>query len=246
MIPHPSKIRLDQKVVEQGLAESREKAKRLILAGQISCRDQVYSKPGMLVPEDLEFILKNPEKYVSRGGLKLEGFFSCFPFDVKNYLCLDIGSSTGGFTDCLLQREVKKVVCVDVGQGILHWKLRTDPRVEVHEKINARYLHQEKIGDHFDLIVADVSFISLRLILPPAVPLMREGGLLLTLVKPQFEAGREHVMKGGVVRSEKIQQQCLQGIIDFSQTLGLSLIHHAPCALKGPAGNQEYFVLFKK
>ncbi|MBN2143631.1 MAG: TlyA family RNA methyltransferase [Candidatus Aureabacteria bacterium] len=240
------KIRLDQKVVESQLADSREQARRLILAGQISCGSQVLSKPGMLVNSDTPLKLKNPEKYVSRGGLKLEGFFLDFPLNVKNALCLDIGSSTGGFTDCLLQTGVKRVVCVDVGQGILHWKLRTDPRITVHEKINARYLTRETVGNDFDLAVIDVSFISLKLILPPVFPLIRKDGHLLCLVKPQFEAGRKHVLKGGVVRSELIQKECVDNIIAFGQTLGLTLYHFAPCRLKGPSGNQEYFVLFGK
>lgn len=241
------KIRLDQLVVENGLAESREQAKRLILAGCVLDKNgTTLTKAGVSVDSLLEIHLKETLPYVSRGGLKIEGFFKEHPIQVKDFVCLDIGSSTGGFTDFLLQNGARRVVCIDVGTGILHWKLRQDPRVELHEKVNARELTREIAGGPFDLLVADVSFISLKLVLPPAASLLKPGGQALVLVKPQFEAGREHVEKGGVVRSSDVQRSCVESIQTFGITLGWRPLGQAPCVLKGPAGNQEYFVHFIK
>ena len=241
------KIRLDQRVVNEGLAESREQAKRLILAGSIlNPHGEALTKPGIPIDEKIQIHLKEPLKYVSRGGLKLEGFMKDLPLSVSDFRCLDIGSSTGGFTDYLLQNGAREVTCVDVGSGILHWKIRNDSRVKVFEKINARTLSPEIVGNSFDLAVMDVSFISLRLVLPSAIPLIRKEGYLVTLVKPQFEAGREHVAKGGVVKSEEIQKQCVDQIRFFGIEHGLKALKEAPCCIKGPAGNQEYFILFQK
>lgn len=239
------KIRLDQLVVEKGFAESREQAKRLILAGSILNGTEALTKPGTLVdPESLELSLKESMKYVSRGGLKLEGFMKDLPLEITGFRCLDVGASTGGFTDYLLQNGAGQVVCVDVGYGILHWKLRNDPRVVLHEKTNARSVDETLVGKDFDLAVMDLSFISLRLILPAVFPLLKNQGSLICLVKPQFEAGREHVGKGGVVRSEEIQLKCVEDISIFGNTLGLKTLKKAPCCIKGPAGNQEYFIHF--
>ena len=237
------KIRLDQRVVNEGMAESREQAKRLILAGSIlNQHGEALTKPGVAIDETVPIQLKEPLKYVSRGGLKIEGFMKDLPVTLKDFHCIDIGASTGGFTDYLLQNGVKEVVCVDVGAGILHWKIRNDPRVRVFEKINARNLPEEIGANSFDLGVMDVSFISLKLVLPPVIPLIRKEGYLITLVKPQFEAGREHVAKGGVVKSEEIQKQCVDQIRVFGIEHGLNALKEAPCCIRGPAGNQEYFI----
>lgn len=240
------KKRLDQLVFERGLTESREKAKRLIIAGQISYKSEILTKPGLLLSEDVVLNIKEPEKYVSRGGNKLEGFLKEINLDVGGKKCLDIGASTGGFTDCLLQAEATKVVCVDVGSGILHWKLRNDKRVVVIEKTNARYLEKINIDKDFDIIVVDVSFISLKLIIPQIIPLILYEGSIICLVKPQFEAGRKFVSKGGVVKSEEIQLKCVEDIINFTKKLGFSCQKYLASCIKGPSGNQEYFVWFKK
>ena len=240
------KIRLDCLVVDKGFAESREKAKRLILSGNILLKTEALTKAGMMVKSDIDITLKEKEKYVSRGGLKIEGFFTDSPFSVKGFKCIDIGSSTGGFTDFLLQNGALKVVCVDVGTNILHSKLKQDSRVKSYEKVNARNLTQDLVGLDFDLVVIDVSFISLTLIILRAINVLKENGKLLCLVKPQFEAGREFVAKGGVVRSEEIQKKCVDKIIDFGKKSGLSFKTYKKCVLKGPKGNQEYFVYFEK
>ena len=241
------KTRLDQRVVDEGMAESREQAKRLILAGSIlNQHGEALTKPGVAIDEKIPIQLKEPLKYVSRGGLKIEGFMKDLPLSIQGFCCIDIGASTGGFTDYLLQNGAVKVVCVDVGAGILHWKIRNDSRVKVLEKMNARSLPPETTGDSFDLGVMDLSFISLKLVLPAVIPLIRKDGYLITLVKPQFEAGREHVAKGGVVKSEEIQQQCVDQIRQFGTEHGLKALKEAPCCIKGPAGNQEYFIFFQK
>jgi len=240
------KIRLDCLVVEKGFAQSRERAKRLILSGSIVLKTDALTKPGMMVKSDLNIILKERDKYVSRGGVKIEGFFKEYPFVVTGFKCLDIGASTGGFTDFLLQNGVEQVVCVDVGYGVLHFKLRQNKQVKLFEKVNARTLSDKLVGNNFDLIVIDVSFISLTLILPAAISLLKKGGALLCLVKPQFEAGRKFVGKGGVVRSLDIQKKCVDKIIDFGKESNLSFIKSKECVIKGPKGNQEYFCLFEK
>lgn len=241
------KIRLDQLLVEKGLAESREQAKKLILSGNVSNRNSVLDKPGMSVdPEKTEISIKQPLKYVSRGGIKLEGFMQEIGLDVTGFKCLDVGSSTGGFTDFLLQNRAAGVVCVDVGSGLLHWKLRNDPRVQVHEKTNARFLNETNYGADFDLAVMDLSFISLKLVLAQVVPLIKKSGAVICLVKPQFEAGRKHIEKGGVVRSQEIQLQCVRDISVFAGGINLSEEVFKPCCIRGPAGNQEYFILFRK
>jgi 23S rRNA (cytidine1920-2'-O)/16S rRNA (cytidine1409-2'-O)-methyltransferase len=241
------KMRLDQLVVERKLSASREQAQRLIMAGQVLCKSEVLNKPGISVDVDLVITLKETEKYVSRGGIKLEGFLKNADWNFANFTCLDVGCSTGGFTDYLLQRGVMHVVCVDVGRGILHWKLRNDPRVTLHEKQNARFLDASKIGRHFDLTVVDVSFISLRLILPSVFPLMQKKAKLVCLVKPQFEAGREEVSKGsGVIKSLATQKKCVADIEAFGSGMGLFPVRSEPCCIRGPAGNQEYFVEFEK
>jgi len=233
--------------VDRGLAASREQAKRLIIANQIICNIGILNKPGIQVNADLEITRKETEKYVSRGGIKLEGFLKTADWNFSDFTCLDIGSSTGGFTDYLLQRGVLRVVCVDVGRGILHWKLRNDKRVQIHENQNARFLDASKIGNNFDLAVIDVSFISLRLILPSVSSLMKKQSKVVCLVKPQFEAGRVEVSKGrGVIKSLEVQKRCVADIETFGSSVGLFPIRSEPCCIQGPAGNQEYFVEFEK
>lgn len=241
------KIRLDQYLVESGLAESREKAKRLILAGLVLCGTDTLSKPGLIINLDKQTItLKEKEKYVSRGGLKIEGFFKTINLSVSGFDCIDIGSSTGGFTDFLLQNGAISVTCVDVGSNILHWKLQNDPRIKIFENLNARYITKETINCEFDLAVIDVSFISLKLIIPKVKDLIKVNGSIIALIKPQFEAGQKNIEKGGVVRSVEIQKQCVDNIISFSLNEGLIYKTHEHCCIKGPAGNQEYFVWFTK
>lgn len=240
------KIRLDNLIVKKNFAESREQAKRLILAGQVKKGEAILDKPGLMIFEDEEIDVLSLQKYVSRGGDKLEGFMKNIDCDVNGMTCLDIGSSTGGFTDYLLQNGALSVTCVDVGSKILHWKLRNDKRVILIENVNARYLSQYKINDNFDLSVTDVSFISLKLILTEIIPLIKQNGNIVCLVKPQFEAGKENIDKGGIVKSKDIQDKCVQDIIDFGISNGLKFIKKDPSCLKGQKGNQEYFVLWRK
>lgn len=192
--------------------------------------------------EDIELI--EPLKYVSRGGLKIEGFLTDTTL-VKDKVCIDVGSSTGGFTDFLLQNGARSVTCVDVGQGIIHWKLRNDPRVRLHENYNARFLSHSHFDSLFDVAVMDVSFISVTKILPSLFNLMAPGGTILTLVKPQFEAGQSFVKKG-VVRDEQVQLGCVHAVIQFAETHAWKCTHFEASKLKGPKGNQEYFVRLEK
>ncbi len=237
------KLRLDQLLVARGLAESRAKAQALIRAGEVLVDGQLKDKPGALVPEDAQVSLKGRPRYVSRGGEKLAAALEAFGIDPTGKVCLDIGASTGGFTDCLLQHGAKRVYAVDVGKGQLHWKLRTDPRVAVREGLNARYLSFEDIGEPVDLATCDVSFISLRLVLPPLKGIVRPQGDLIALVKPQFEAGRGKVGRGGVVRDPEVHREVLQGIAEFVEgELGWSVAGAIRSPLLGPAGNVEFFL----
>ncbi|MFN3347021.1 MAG: TlyA family RNA methyltransferase [Candidatus Bipolaricaulaceae bacterium] len=236
------KTRLDLLLVEKGLAPSRAKAQALILAGQVRVNGVVVDKPGALVAPTSLLELLSPPKYVSRGGEKLAGALRAFRLDPREKICVDIGASTGGFTDCLLQHGAKKVYAVDVGHGQLHWKLRNDPRVVVKEGVNARFLRFEDIGEPVDLATIDVSFISLRLILPRLVGLVRGEGDVVPLVKPQFEAGPERVRKG-VVRDPQVQREVLQELIHFiRKELGWSVKGAIPSPLLGPKGNREFFL----
>ncbi len=237
------RVRLDQLLVERGLVESRAKAQALIRAGKVRVAGRVIDKPGTQVPPEAELEIERPPRYVSRGGEKLEAALKAFKVDPKGKVCLDIGSSTGGFTDCLLQHGAARVHAVDVGKGLLHWKLRNDPRVVVHEGVNARYLRFEEIGEPVDLVTVDVSFISLRLVLPPVKPIVRPEGDVIALVKPQFEAGREKVGKGGVVRDPAVHREVLEGIVGFvERKLGWSVAGAIRSPLLGPAGNVEFFL----
>ena len=205
-------IRLDQRVVQLGLVESREKAQRLILAGCVKVDGRVDTKSSHPVPETAVIALAEPERFVGRGGEKLEEAFRRFSLDVKGLIGLDVGASTGGFTDCLLQHGVARVYAVDVGKGQLHWKLRTDPRVIVMDGVNARYLVPADLPEVPDFATIDVSFISLTKILPAVTQVLASGGRMISLIKPQFEAGREQVGRGGVVRSEAVRDEVVERI----------------------------------
>jgi 23S rRNA (cytidine1920-2'-O)/16S rRNA (cytidine1409-2'-O)-methyltransferase len=240
--------RLDQELVERGLCESRERAKRLILAGQVRVNAQTARKPSDTVKPGDELCLDAPEKYVSRGGYKLEHALNVFQLDVKGLTVADLGASTGGFTDCVLQRGAARVYAVDVGQGQLAWKLRQDVRVVVMEKTNARYLQPGQFPALADLVVIDCSFISLRKILPPAIPLLVEEGKIVALIKPQFEAGKAEVDKGrGVITDEGVHRRVISELEEFVLTqAGLCWRAVVESPLLGPAGNKEFLVLIEK
>lgn len=235
------KQRLDQMIVQHGLAESREQAQRLIRAGMVRVNDQPASKPGHLYPDDASIFVKEQEKYVSRGGLKIEGAWKQFQFELEGAVCLDIGSSTGGFTDFMLQHGASKVYAVDCGTNQLHYKLREDPRVVVMENTNARYLTEDDIPEKADFCSIDTSFISLTNILPPLKMLMKPGGHIVSLIKPQFEAGKEQVGKGGVVRDPAVHREVIEKIRLFgTEELGFKWIGLCDSPIKGPAGNIEF------
>jgi len=241
------KIRLDQLLMERGLVESREKAKRLVLAGQVQVAGYPFSKPGHLLAPDHDVVLKEVARFVSRGGNKLIGAIETFELDLTDKICIDIGSSTGGFTDCMLQQGAAKIYAVDVGKGQLHWKLREDQRVIVMEGVNARYLRPEEIGELVDFASMDISFISLTKILPSVQRLLKPAGTVVSLIKPQFEAGREAVSKGrGVITDPRIHQAVIARIRTFGiEELGLQWMGLTPSPLKGPKGNIEFLAHWK-
>jgi 23S rRNA (cytidine1920-2'-O)/16S rRNA (cytidine1409-2'-O)-methyltransferase len=242
------KIRLDQLLVEKGLAESREKARRLILAGRVLVDGHPAPKPGHPLAPNHKIILKETERFVSRGGEKLEGAMKSFPIQLEKSVCLDIGASTGGFTDCMLQHGAKKVYAIDVGKGQLHWKLREDERVIVMEGVNARYLTADDIPESADFASIDTSFISLTKILPAVQQLLKSGGEIVSLIKPQFEAGKEAVDKGrGVITDPKIHQEVISTIQAFgTEKLGLEWLGLATSPIKGPKGNVEFLAHWKR
>lgn len=238
--------RLDTLVVERGLADSREQAQRLIRAGQVLVRDQVAAKPGHRFAEDSDIRVKTRPRFVSRGGEKLEAAFAAFPLQVEALDCMDAGASTGGFTDCLLQHGAARVLAVDVGRGQLNWSLRNDARVVVMEGVNARYLESGDLPFVPRVTVMDLSFISLRNVLPAVCRVMTAGGDLVTLIKPQFEAGREAVGKGGVVRDPAVHQAVIHQVRIFGEAeLGLAWQGVCESPLRGPAGNVEFLAYWK-
>ncbi len=235
------KKRLDVLMTERGLAESRQKAQALILAGAVSVDGRRVDKPGAAVADGAEIAVKRSLAYVSRGGLKLEKALKLFPIGLAGSVCADIGASTGGFTDCMLQRGAAKVYAVDVGYGQLAWKLRTDERVICLERTNARYLTREQIPEALDFASVDVSFISLRLILPPLRALLRDGeSRVVCLVKPQFEAGRERVGKKGVVRDRAAHREVLADFFGNASAAGFAVDGLTWSPIRGPEGNIEY------
>ena len=242
----PKKSRLDQLLVGRGLFPSREQARRAILAGEVSVATRVVDKPSELLDDETAVAIKPTRKYVGRGALKLESGLEHFHIDLQGKTALDIGASTGGFTDCMLQRGAKKIYAVDVGYGQLDWKLRNDPRVVVLERINARFLTRDQVQELVDICVIDVSFISLTLILPNAVALLKPDGVILALIKPQFELQRSEVGKGGIVRDPRLHQKAQDKIVAFVSDLGHVVDGIAPAAIKGADGNQEFFACIRK
>jgi len=241
------KERIDVLLVERGLAESRAKAQALILAGQVVVGDQRVDKPGTQVSVDAELRLKGEVlPYVSRGGLKLKAAIDRFGLEVRGRVCADIGASTGGFTDCLLQEGAVRVHAIDVGYGQLHEKLRTDPRVRSRERVNARYLTAEDLPEKVGVAVIDVSFISLTQVLPAVLPFLDPGGLLVALVKPQFEVGRERIGKGGVVRDAAARQEAIDTVASFTREQGLEVRGVMDSPVPGPAGNVEALLVAGK
>ena len=243
MKEHKKKERLDVLLVKRGFAESREKAKAIIMTGNVFVKEQREDKAGSTFDENVEIEVKGtPMKYVSRGGYKLEKAMELWQVPLADRVCMDVGSSTGGFTDCMLQNGAAKVFSVDVGRGQLDWKLRNDERVVCMEKTNMRYVKPEDIGELADFISIDVSFISLTKILPPVKACLKEDGQVVCLIKPQFEAGREKVGKKGVVRDRQVHEDVIKQIMDFALTLGFSLLHLDYSPIKGPEGNIEYLL----
>jgi 23S rRNA (cytidine1920-2'-O)/16S rRNA (cytidine1409-2'-O)-methyltransferase len=232
--------RADLLLVERGLASSRTQAQALVMAGAVVAGESRVEKPGPLLDPEVALRIKEgaaPQKYVSRGALKLEKALEVLPVDPAGLTCADLGASTGGFTDLLLQRGATRVHAVDVGYGQLHPRLRGDPRVVVHERVNARLLEAGALGEDVDLVVGDLSFISLRLVLPAVKALLRPGGLAALLVKPQFEVG-----KGGVVRDEARRRAALERVAEAARALGFEVLGHAESPVEGPAGNREWLL----
>jgi 23S rRNA (cytidine1920-2'-O)/16S rRNA (cytidine1409-2'-O)-methyltransferase len=240
-----NKERLDKLLVTRGLAETRAKAQSLILAGQVFSGQQRLDKAGQSVPIDIDLTIREPMPFVSRGGLKLTAALDHFGIEVAGKICLDIGASTGGFSDCMLQRGAARVVAIDVGRGQLDWKLRQDSRVELREGVNARYLSPDDFTDRFDIVTADVSFISLTKILPVVPPLLSEHAVVITLIKPQFEVGREEVGKGGIVRDEAAQRRVVEEITSFAAGLGMRAIGVIDSPILGADGNREFLACFE-
>lgn len=238
------KERLDVLLVKQGLAPSREKAKAILMAGNVYVDNQKEDKPGtMFDPEKVHIEVRgNTLKYVSRGGLKLEKAMKEFPIRLEGKTCMDIGASTGGFTDCMLQNGAKKVYAIDVGHGQLDWKLRNDERVICMEKTNFRYVTKEQIPEKIDFASVDVSFISLTKILPAAKPLLTKQGEMVCLIKPQFEAGREKVGKKGVVTDKGVHRQVIEKVMEFASNMGFFIRGLSYSPIKGPEGNIEYLL----
>ena len=235
------KKRLDVLLVEQGYADNRSKAQAIIMSGQVYVNGQKADKPGTAFEETVEIEVRGAVcPYVSRGGLKLEKALRDFGVDPTGYVCSDSGASTGGFTDCLLQQGAKKVFAIDVGYGQLDWKIRSDPRVVVMERTNVRYVTPEQLGEPLDLSVIDVSFISLRIVLPVIKTFLKQDGQVLCLIKPQFEAGKEKVGKKGVVREPETHKEVLDNFVDLTKETGFTILGLTFSPVKGPEGNIEF------
>jgi len=241
------KQRADLLLVERGLAATRSQAQGLLLAGRVFSGERRIDKSGEMLPADVELEVRGGERYVSRGGTKLEGALDSLSVDVSGLECADLGASTGGFTDCLLQRGAARVHAVDVGHGLLAASLRNDPRVRVLERTNARHLTAELLGTRVDLVVVDASFISIGKLLPAIDAILEPGGTLLTLVKPQFEAGREEAARGrGVIRDPEVRARTIRDAEQAIRDQGFEILGGVDSKLPGPKGNVEYFVLAKK
>jgi 23S rRNA (cytidine1920-2'-O)/16S rRNA (cytidine1409-2'-O)-methyltransferase len=241
------KIRLDCALVARGLVESQQRAQALILAGVVLVGDRPAGKAGSLVSADAEIRIRGEENpYVSRGGLKLRGALDSFALSVRGLVALDVGASTGGFTDCLLQAGAAKVYALDVGYGLLAWRLREDPRVVCIERTNIRHYDGREITDAIGIAVIDASFISLRLVIPPVLALIEEGATILALVKPQFEVGKGEVGRRGVVRDPALHERVIEETASFCRELGLDVLGSCSSPLTGPAGNREFFLHLRK
>ena len=240
--------RIDKLLVDRGLAESRTKAQALIMSGVVLVNEQRVDKPSQQFDPNSVVRVKGGDdptsRYVGRGGLKLEAALREFQIDVDGLVCLDVGASTGGFTDCLLQHDAKKVVAIDVGHNQIDWRLRNDPRVEIREGVNARYLQPEDFSQKFDLAVIDVSFISVTKVLPAVVPLIGERGSIVTLVKPQFEVGRGEVGGGGIVRDPEKRLRAVEEVKTAAISLGLKVVNTIESPIQGAEGNIEFLVHF--
>lgn len=241
--------RIDKLLFELGLAESIAKAQSLVMAGIVLVDEKRVEKPSEAFPRDKQIRIKANflrNKYVSRGGLKLEKALEDFHIRLSEYVCLDVGASTGGFTDCLLQNGAKKIVTIDVGTNQLDWKLRNNKKVEVHENVNARYLKPENFEEKFDLIVMDVSFISVTKIFPALIPLMKETGEIISLIKPQFEVKKGEVGNGGIVRDEEIHKRIVSEINSFADLCGLKVSGVIESPILGAEGNKEFLALYER
>jgi 23S rRNA (cytidine1920-2'-O)/16S rRNA (cytidine1409-2'-O)-methyltransferase len=241
--------RIDKLLVERGLADSRTKAQAMVMAGVVLVDEQRVEKPSQQIDPNSVVRIKDGDdptsRYVGRGGLKLEAALREFQLDVVGLTCLDVGASTGGFTDCLLQHGAARVVAIDVGHNQIDWRLRNDPRVEVREGVNARYLKPEDFEAKFELAVMDVSFISATKVLPAIVPLLREGGAIVTLIKPQFEVGRGEVGGGGVVRDASKRARVVEEVNAAARALGMSVVNVIESPIAGAEGNIEFLALYK-
>jgi 23S rRNA (cytidine1920-2'-O)/16S rRNA (cytidine1409-2'-O)-methyltransferase len=241
------KERFDKLLVEKGVVQSRERAKALIMAGRVAVEGNRIDKPGIQVDVDAQLQIQGGDSsYVSRGGEKMEGALKVFGIDPTLMVVMDVGASTGGFTDCILQKGAKKVYAVDVGYGQLAWKLQKDPRVVNLERRNIRYLQREEVQEEIDLILIDTSFISIEKFLPHLFGFLKEGGAILSLIKPQFEVEKGEVGKGGVVRDKALHGKVIKRISNFSRGLGLKVLDVMESPLLGPKGNKEFFIYLKK
>jgi len=241
------KERFDKLLVERGMVQSRERARALIMAGKVTVEGERIDKPGTMVDVEAQLQLKGGDSfYVSRGGEKLEGALKAFDIDPKGMVVMDVGASTGGFTDCVLQKGAQKVYAVDVGYGQLAWKLQKDPRVVNLERRNIRYLQEEEVREATDLILIDTSFISIEKFLPHLLGFLKKGGFIISLIKPQFEVGKGEVGKGGVVRDKALHEKVIDRISKFSRGLGLRVLGVTESPLLGPKGNKEFFIYLRK
>jgi 23S rRNA (cytidine1920-2'-O)/16S rRNA (cytidine1409-2'-O)-methyltransferase len=242
--------RIDKLLVDRGLAPTRTKAQALVMAGVVLVGDQLVRKPSEAFPSQSIIRLKDADnpaaRYVGRGGLKLEAALREFRLEIAGLLCLDVGSSTGGFTDCLLQHGAARVWAVDVGHNQLDWRLRNDPRVDVREGVNARYLKPEDFKQEFDLVTIDVAFISVRKILPAILPLLADQGRVVTLIKPQFEVGKGEVGKGGIVKDVEQHQRVIAEVNQAAQALGLNVNGLIESPIRGADGNTEFLALYQR
>ena len=242
-----SKERIDKLLIEKRIVQSRERARSLIMEGRVIVEDRTIDKPGTKVDVEAQLQIRGGDlPYVSRGGVKLEGALNAFGVHPSGMVVMDVGASTGGFTDCVLQKEARKVYAVDVGYGQLAWKLRKDPRVVNLERKNIRYLKREEVEEEVDLILIDTSFISIEKYLPHLLGFLRKGGTIISLIKPQFEVGKGEVGKGGVVKDPGLHQKVIERISQFSRGLGLKVLRVIESSLLGPKGNKEFFIYLKK